>query len=148
MRSLSHGELRAIVLHLDRGATGGRRRLYVHRRHTNLSDYYRPDQQRSRLFTLGAVPAAAIGCVGLYGLAAFNTARRVKEIGIRKTLGASLRRAAAPGRARPFERARNRGATPWEPSIAVLDRLGEPSEPQGPEAPMPSNDPVAPAPRR
>jgi putative ABC transport system permease protein len=30
-----------------------------------------------------------IGCVGLWGLASFNTARRVREIGIRKTLGAS-----------------------------------------------------------
>ena len=55
----------------------------------NLSDYYRPDQQRSRLFTIGAVLAVLIGCVGLYGLASFNTARRVREIGIRKTLGAS-----------------------------------------------------------
>jgi putative ABC transport system permease protein len=35
------------------------------------------------------VLAVAIGCVGLYGLAAFNTARRLKEIGIRKTLGTS-----------------------------------------------------------
>ena len=33
--------------------------------------------------------AVAIGCVGLWGLASFNTARRIKEIGIRKTLGAS-----------------------------------------------------------
>ena len=54
-----------------------------------LSNYYVPDQQRARLFTLGAVLAVAIGCVGLYGLASFNTARRVREIGIRKTLGAS-----------------------------------------------------------
>ncbi|WP_334009284.1 ABC transporter permease [Sphingomonas aerolata] len=30
-----------------------------------------------------------IGCVGLWGLASFNTARRIREIGIRKTLGAS-----------------------------------------------------------
>ena len=51
--------------------------------------YYRQDVQRSRLFTAGAVLAVAIGCLGLYGLAAFDTMRRVKEIGIRKVLGAS-----------------------------------------------------------
>ncbi len=55
----------------------------------NLSRYYRPDDRNGRLFTLGAVLAVGIGCVGLYGLAAFNTSRRMKEIGIRKTLGAS-----------------------------------------------------------
>ncbi len=51
--------------------------------------YYRQDVQRSRLFTAGAVLAVAIGCLGLYGLAAFDVMRRVKEIGIRKVLGAS-----------------------------------------------------------
>ena len=55
----------------------------------NLDTYYRADDQRGRLFTIGAVLAVAIGCLGLYGLASFSTARRVKEIGIRKTLGAS-----------------------------------------------------------
>ena len=55
----------------------------------NLARYYRPDDQHGRLFTIGAVLAVLIGCVGLYGLSSFNTARRVKEIGIRKTLGAS-----------------------------------------------------------
>jgi putative ABC transport system permease protein len=55
----------------------------------SLSDYYVPDEQRARLFTIGSLLAVGIGCVGLYGLAAFNTARRFKEIGIRKTLGAS-----------------------------------------------------------
>jgi putative ABC transport system permease protein len=55
----------------------------------NLEHYYRADEQHGRLFSIGAVLAVAIGCVGLYGLASFNTARRVKEIGIRKTLGAS-----------------------------------------------------------
>ncbi|MES3101247.1 ABC transporter permease [Sphingomonas faeni] len=51
--------------------------------------FYRQDVQRSRLFSTGAVLAVAIGCLGLYGLAAFDTMRRVKEIGIRKVLGAS-----------------------------------------------------------
>ncbi|WP_394646949.1 ABC transporter permease [uncultured Sphingomonas sp.] len=51
--------------------------------------YYKADDQATRLFTIGAVLAVLIGCVGLWGLASFNTARRVKEIGIRKTLGAS-----------------------------------------------------------
>ncbi|WP_294308822.1 FtsX-like permease family protein, partial [uncultured Sphingomonas sp.] len=37
----------------------------------------------------GAGLAVLIGCVGLWGLASFNTARRVQEIGIRKALGAS-----------------------------------------------------------
>ena len=53
--------------------------------------YYRADEQRTRLFTAGAVLAVVIGAIGLYGLAAFNTGRRVREIGIRKTLGASSR---------------------------------------------------------
>lgn len=53
--------------------------------------FYKADAQRSHLFTIGAVLAVLIGCIGLYGLASFDTARRVKEIGIRKTLGASTR---------------------------------------------------------
>jgi putative ABC transport system permease protein len=56
---------------------------------TSLSDFYVPDEQRARLFTVGSLLAVAISGVGLYGLAAFSTARRFKEIGIRKTLGAS-----------------------------------------------------------
>jgi putative ABC transport system permease protein len=55
----------------------------------NLDQYYAKDDHQGHLFTIAAVLAVLIGCVGLYGLASFNTARRVKEIGIRKTLGAS-----------------------------------------------------------
>ena len=55
----------------------------------NLERLYRTDDRSARLFTIGAVLAVAIGCVGLWGLASFNTARRTREIGIRKTLGAS-----------------------------------------------------------
>jgi putative ABC transport system permease protein len=57
----------------------------------SLNTFYEPDEQRARLITLGAVVACVIGCVGLYGLAAFSSERRTKEIGIRKVLGASTR---------------------------------------------------------
>ncbi|MCT8003404.1 ABC transporter permease [Sphingomonas sanguinis] len=55
----------------------------------NLERYYEADDRATRLFGIGAGLAVLIGCVGLWGLASFNTARRVREIGIRKTLGAS-----------------------------------------------------------
>jgi putative ABC transport system permease protein len=54
-----------------------------------LARFYEEDDRATRLFGIGAGLAVLIGCVGLWGLASFNTARRVKEIGIRKTLGAS-----------------------------------------------------------
>jgi putative ABC transport system permease protein len=56
-----------------------------------LKPYYDPDARRGQLFAAGAVLSGFIACLGLYGLAAFNTGRRFKEIGIRKTLGASTR---------------------------------------------------------
>jgi len=55
----------------------------------NLDEYYKSDRNRSNLFSVGAVIAALIGCIGLYGMAAFNTSRRAREIGLRKVLGAS-----------------------------------------------------------
>ncbi|THD61348.1 FtsX-like permease family protein [Phenylobacterium sp.] len=54
-----------------------------------MKPFYDSDARRGQLFAAGAVLSAAIACLGLYGLAAFNTSRRLKEIGIRKTLGAS-----------------------------------------------------------
>ncbi|WP_230480854.1 ABC transporter permease [Sphingomonas sp. Leaf21] len=54
-----------------------------------LQGYYEADDRATRLFGIGAGMAVLIGCVGLWGMASFNTARRVREIGIRKTLGAS-----------------------------------------------------------
>jgi len=55
----------------------------------NLDQYYKPEESRSNLFSIGALIAAAIGAIGLYGMAAFSTSRRALEIGLRKVLGAS-----------------------------------------------------------
>jgi len=56
---------------------------------TSLDHYYKPDRDRSNLFGFGAGIVVLIGCIGLYGMAAFNTSRRSLEIGLRKVLGAS-----------------------------------------------------------
>jgi len=55
----------------------------------SLSAYYVGVDQRSQLFLIGSIMTVIISCLGLYGLASFTTARRTKEIGIRKALGAS-----------------------------------------------------------
>lgn len=51
---------------------------------------YEAEQKQSQLFIVFSVLAIFIACLGLFGLATFNTLQRVKEIGIRKVLGASV----------------------------------------------------------
>lgn len=56
-----------------------------------LQTMYRGDETRAQLFGMFAILAVVIGCLGLFGLAAFTAERRTKEIGIRKVLGARTR---------------------------------------------------------
>lgn len=50
---------------------------------------YQADQDFGNLFTLFAILAIGIACLGLFGLSTFMAQQRVKEIGIRKVLGSS-----------------------------------------------------------
>lgn len=52
--------------------------------------YYRRETQLSHLYTIFAGIAIFISCLGLYGLVSFMATQRVKEVGIRKVLGASV----------------------------------------------------------
>ena len=51
---------------------------------------YDAEQQESQLFTIFSCLAIFIACLGLFGLSAFTISQRVKEIGVRKVLGASV----------------------------------------------------------
>ena len=54
-----------------------------------LQELYAFEERLNRAAGTFAMLAILIACLGLFGLAAFTTQRRVKEIGIRKVLGAS-----------------------------------------------------------
>jgi putative ABC transport system permease protein len=56
-----------------------------------VAELYRAETARGRIFAGFSLFAVFIGCMGLFGLAAFTAERRTKEIGIRKVLGARSR---------------------------------------------------------
>ncbi|HEY9489811.1 MAG TPA: ABC transporter permease, partial [Chryseosolibacter sp.] len=55
-----------------------------------FNSQYKAEQQFASIFSLFAVLAMLIACLGLWGLAAFTTTQKLKEIGIRKVMGASV----------------------------------------------------------
>ena len=54
-----------------------------------VDGFYRSEMQLAQLYQLFAIIAIFLSCLSLYGLASFMAAQRVKEVGIRKVLGAS-----------------------------------------------------------
>lgn len=56
-----------------------------------LDSYYREEIRTGRITMVFAVLAILIACLGLLGLTIFNTERRLREIAIRKAMGATLR---------------------------------------------------------
>jgi len=52
--------------------------------------FYRQDHIRETIFFIMAMLSIVIACLGLFGLATYAAEQRIKEIGIRKVLGASV----------------------------------------------------------
>ena len=69
------------------------RSLAINRHFLNadFEKQFQTDEQQGRIFGIFVGIAIFIACLGLFGLAAFSTERRTKEIGIRKSFGAGAR---------------------------------------------------------
>jgi putative ABC transport system permease protein len=61
----------------------------------SFNEIYRSEMRTGRIYAIFAALAVIVGCLGLFGLASFSAARRTKEIGIRKALGATIHEMAA-----------------------------------------------------
>jgi putative ABC transport system permease protein len=56
----------------------------------HLAQLYRQDERTFTLFKIFSGVSIFIGCLGLYGLISFMANQKLKEVGIRKVLGASV----------------------------------------------------------
>jgi ABC-type antimicrobial peptide transport system permease subunit len=54
-----------------------------------IESFYKQESQLSDLYKIFDVIAILLSCLGLYGLASFMAVQRIKEVGIRKVLGAT-----------------------------------------------------------
>lgn len=55
-----------------------------------IASFYEAENKLSSLYKIFAAIAIFLSCLGLYGLASFMAVQRIKEVGIRKVLGASV----------------------------------------------------------
>lgn len=56
----------------------------------DLNNLYKSEKQTGRLFITFTSLAILVACLGLFGLATYTAEQRIREIGIRKVLGASV----------------------------------------------------------
>ncbi len=78
-------KLKAIMVKIDE-----REPFEYHFLDDQLALFYVEDERRQSILRWVAFAAVFIACLGLFGLATYSAEQRVKEIGVRKVLGATL----------------------------------------------------------
>jgi putative ABC transport system permease protein len=83
-------KLKAVMVNIDKDDP-----FEYHFLDQQLARFYVEDQRRQTLLIWIALATIFIACLGLFGLATYSAKQRVKEIGVRKVLGATLLNIAA-----------------------------------------------------
>jgi putative ABC transport system permease protein len=78
-------KLKAVMVNVDK-----RDPFEYHFLDEQLALFYIEDHRRQTLLIWVALATIFIACLGLFGLATYSASQRVKEIGVRKVLGASV----------------------------------------------------------
>lgn len=58
---------------------------------SRFEEFYKADAQRGQIFLVFSLIVVLIACMGLFALVSYAVEARIKEIGIRKVLGASVK---------------------------------------------------------
>jgi putative ABC transport system permease protein len=88
-----HGNPEAVRLGLDQMWRGITTEVPFNAKYSDdiVGKLYEAEDARAQTFAAFALLSVIVGCLGLFGLAAFTAERRTKEIGIRKVMGARTR---------------------------------------------------------
>ncbi len=78
-------KLKAVMVNIDK-----KEPFEYHFLDERMARFYIEDQRRQTLLIWVAIATIFIACLGLFGLATYSAQQRVKEIGVRKVLGATL----------------------------------------------------------
>ncbi|GAB4025792.1 ABC transporter permease [Spirosoma gilvum] len=78
-------KLKAVMVNVDQDEP-----FEYHFLDQQLARFYLEDSRRQTLLIWVALASIFISCLGLFGLATYSAEQRVKEIGVRKVLGASV----------------------------------------------------------
>jgi putative ABC transport system permease protein len=88
-----HGDPEAVRRGLDQSWRGITTEVPFNAKYSDdiVGKLYEAEDARAQTFAAFALLSVIVGCLGLFGLAAFTAERRTKEIGIRKVMGARTR---------------------------------------------------------